>query len=102
MTRLHEFADKTLVLPPVCLPRAILRGVQADTAGAQCPPLSCGVHPSRDGLRGGHGQMRKGARLNNQFSAVERWRASIRTLLGASHSRIRMDRASKIILSLCR
>ena len=33
-----------------CLPRAILRGLQAD-AGAQCPPLSCGVRPGRDGLR---------------------------------------------------
>ena len=33
-----------------CLPRAIPRGVQAD-AGAQCPPLSCGVRPGRDGLR---------------------------------------------------
>ena len=41
-----------------CLPRAIPRGVQAD-AGAQCPPLSCGVRPGRDGLRGGNATNRR-------------------------------------------
>ena len=40
-----------------CLPRALLRGVQAD-AGAQCPPLSCGVRPGRDGCRSGLRAMR--------------------------------------------
>ena len=40
-----------------CLPRAIPRGVQAD-AGAQCPPLSCGVRPGRDGCRSGLRAMR--------------------------------------------
>jgi len=54
-----------------CLPRAIPRGVQAD-AGAQCPPLSCGVRPGRDGFlrRRPSGEARLRCRVPRRYPAA--------------------------------